>query len=112
MATVTSGVPWRRPRLHAFNFDCLWRRRIIADPNGLRPSLCVRSEEIEIAGIVIGFDNRLNVAIRIDLFEQRLRHGLPSLFPVALESNMQTSSQAPLPFGTGSFLHWHGCSRP
>jgi len=31
--------------------------------------MCVRSEEIEVAGIVIGFDNRLDVAVRIDLFE-------------------------------------------
>ena len=65
----------------------------------------MRSEEIEVAGIVIGFDNRLNVAIRIDLFEQRLRHVLPSLFPVAIceESNTQTCSLADLPFDKGRF---------
>src|SRR5215475_3314053 len=44
--------------------------------------MCVRSEEIEVAGIVIGFDNRLDVAVRIDLFEYRLRHGLASPFPL------------------------------
>jgi hypothetical protein len=31
--------------------------------------MCVRVEEIEVAGIVIAFDNRLDVAVRIDLFE-------------------------------------------
>jgi|RhiMethySRZTD1v2_1073278.scaffolds.fasta_scaffold590808_1 hypothetical protein len=71
MTTVTSGIPRGRSGPQAFDFESLWRPRVIADPDRLNPELCVRSsEEIKVASIVIGFDNRLNVAIGIDFFEQ------------------------------------------
>src|SRR5262245_46359628 len=38
---------------------------------------------MEVAGVIIGFHNRLNVAVGIDLCEQRRSHGLPLPFPAA-----------------------------